>query len=132
MSPVFLYIEDDALSREIMQKLLKNLGYTNLTIFEDSTDFETRISALNALPDVFFLDIHMQPHNGFEMLAILRNDARFASRKIIAVTASVMNEEVAQLRHAGFDGAIGKPLDFEQFPDLLAQILRGKAVWSVT
>jgi len=34
-----------------------------------------------------------------------------------------MNEEVARLRQAGFNGAIGKPLDFENFAVLIERIL---------
>lgn len=38
------------------------------------------------------------------MLAMLRADARYATCKIVALTASVMNEEVEQLRKAGLMG----------------------------
>ena len=68
-----------------------------------------RIEALPSVPDVIFLDIHMKPHDGFEMLTRLRQHPIFAASTIIAVTASVMNEEVDRLREAGFNGAIGKP-----------------------
>ena len=35
----FLYVEDDPLSREIMQMILGGLGYSPLTVFENSADF---------------------------------------------------------------------------------------------
>jgi len=65
---VFLYIEDDTLSREIMALMLQGLGYTQFTMFESSEHFIERIEALAATPTVIFLDIHMTPHNGFEIL----------------------------------------------------------------
>ncbi len=130
--PLFLYIEDDPLSREIMDMILQSLGYTRIAMFDSSQDFMTRIEALPSLPDVIFLDIHMKPHNGFEMLEALRKHATLASRTIIAVTASVMNEEVDRLRASGFNGAIGKPLDFENFATLIKQVLLGEAVWHIT
>jgi two-component system cell cycle response regulator DivK len=130
--PTFLYIEDDPLSREVMAMLLQSLGYSQLTMFEDSVDFLARIEALPAAPDVFFLDIHMKPHNGFEMLTTLRAHPTYASKIVIAITASVMNEEVAQLREAGFNGAIGKPLDFDNFAPLMEHVLNGEAVWHIT
>jgi two-component system cell cycle response regulator DivK len=129
--PTFLYIEDDPLSREVMAMLLQGLGYSQLTMFEDSVNYMARIEALPAVPDVIFLDIHMQPHNGFEMLNTLRQHPTYAARIIIAITASVMNEEVAQLRQAGFNGAIGKPLDFENFAQLMERVLKGEAVWHI-
>ena len=129
--PAFLYIEDDQLSREVMAMLLQGLGYSQLTMFEDSVDFMARIEALPAVPDVIFLDIHMKPHSGFEMLKTLREHPTYASKIVIAITASVMNEEVAQLRQAGFNGAIGKPLDYENFALLMERVLKGEAVWHI-
>jgi len=129
--PTFLYIDDDAMGREIMDMLLASKGYTQHTIFEDSADFLARVKALHPTPDVFLLDVHVGPHNGFEMLAMLRSQPELRSKTILAVTASVMNEEVAQLKKAGFDGAIGKPLDFENFASLIEAILAGKEVWYV-
>jgi two-component system cell cycle response regulator DivK len=32
-------------------------------------------------------------------------------------------------RAAGFDGFIGKPLDFDRFPHQIRAILRGEPVW---
>ncbi len=130
--PVFLYIEDDPLSREIMEMMIRTLGYTDLTLFDNSEKFAERIEALPSWPDVIFLDIHMKPHNGFEMLETLRLHPVLASRRIIAVTASVMNEEVARLRASGFDGAIGKPLDYEHFASLVEKVLNGERVWHIT
>ncbi len=130
--PVFLYIEDDPLSREIMAMMIQTLGFSDLTMFDSSEKFMDRIEALPSLPDVIFLDIHMKPHNGFEMLEALRLHPILASRRIIAVTASVMNEEVARLRSAGFDGAIGKPLDYEHFASLVEKVLNGERVWHIT
>jgi hypothetical protein len=42
-----------------------------------------------------------------------------------------MNEEVQRLREAGFDGAIGKPLDFENFAPLIERVLKGESVWHI-
>ncbi len=130
-SPTFLYIDDDAMGREIMALLLTSLGYAQHTIFEDSSNFLTRVDALNPTPDVFFLDVHVPPYDGFTMLKMLRSHPGFADKLVIAVTASVMNEEVAQLKTAGFDGAIGKPLDFDNFGSLVEAILAGKETWYV-
>src|SRR5215216_4781826 len=93
--PVFLYVEDDATSREVMEMLLVySLGYSRYTILPDSTGFMSKLQALDKKPDVIFLDIHMQPHDGFELLNMLRGHHEYETTKVIALTASVMNEEV--------------------------------------
>lgn len=130
--PVFLYFEDDALSREVMQACLtRGMGYQNVWIFEDSTDFENQLASIDAKPDVIFLDIHIEPLDGFEMLKILRQMEGYQSTRIVALTASVMNEEVKTLREAGFDGVIAKPLDYDSFPRVLKRILDGEQVWHI-
>jgi two-component system cell cycle response regulator DivK len=129
----FLYVEDDYLSREIMELvLMRGLGYSDVFMFEDSSDFMRRVTALTPRPDVIFLDIHVEPIDGFEMLRLLRKSRVFDPVPIIAMTASVMNEEVQQLKEAGFDGAVGKPIDIDTFPEIVSLILHGQEVWHVT
>lgn len=131
--PNFLYVDDDPLSREIMQLLMcKVLGYSRLTILSDNTDFMDKVRALPAPPNVVFLDIQMRPHSGYEMLHMLRGDEAYRQTRIIAMTASVMATDVDALRAAGFDGLIGKPISRRAFPELLQQILGGQAVWFVS
>jgi CheY-like chemotaxis protein len=130
--PVFLYFEDDALSREVMRVCLtRGMGYHDVRIFEDSADFETRLNSLDSKPDVVFLDIHIEPVDGFEMLRLIRQSEPYQSTRVIALTASVMNEEVKMLKEAGFDGVIAKPLDYDTFPNVLHRILKGEQVWHV-
>src|SRR4051812_5486641 len=131
MTHTFLYVEDDAFSRDIMRTVFKVLGHQTLTVFEDSMDFETRVQSLAPAPDVIFLDIHMKPVDGFEMLHILRGLPALADKPVIALTASVMNDEIERLQQSGFDGAIGKPLDYDTFPEQLQLIMDGESVWYV-
>ena len=56
----------------------------------------------------------------------LRQQPAYAETCVIAVTASVMNEEVEMLKHSGFNGAVAKPIDQVVFPGLLQRILEGK------
>lgn len=127
-----LYVEDDEISREIMQVIVCDLmGIENLTIFSDSQNFLERVQALNPQPTLFLLDIHVPPYDGFKMLKMLHEHPQYQAARVIALTASVMNEEVEQLKHAGFDGIIAKPIDMDSFPTLLQKIMNGDAVWSV-
>lgn len=130
--PVFLYVEDDAFSQEIMKRMLAILGHPDLTIFENSHNFLDRVHALPNIPDIVFLDIQIGPMNGHQVLKLLRSDDTYKDTKIIAMTASVMSSEVNELRNAGFDGLIGKPILKRVFPELLKGILEGEPVWYVS
>jgi two-component system, sensor histidine kinase len=131
--PCILYVEDEAKSRRVMQMLLVNsMKLEHVSIFEDSSDFMARVDALTPRPDVIFLDIHVAPYNGFQMLEMLRKSGRYNDTIIFALTASVMNEEVTQLRESGFDGCLSKPIDIDIFPELLSLILKGEELWHIT
>jgi CheY-like chemotaxis protein len=129
----YLYVEDDALSREVMHELLiEVVGVASLVILENSQDFLARVKALEPPPDFILLDIYVEPHNGYALLDMIRRDADLPPVKVIAVTASVMSQEVDLLQARGFDGALAKPLDMETFPDLIRRLEAGETVWQIT
>jgi DNA-binding LytR/AlgR family response regulator len=68
---VVLYVEDEPKSRKILELLLtRTMKVPHVFLFEDSTDFIKRMDALTPQPTIVFLDIHVRPHSGFEMLTI--------------------------------------------------------------
>jgi two-component system cell cycle response regulator DivK len=131
-NPAFVYLEDDAKSRKVMQLLLHNvLGFQNLTIFEDSTDFAEKIEALPDIPTIIFIDIQITPYDGFQILHRLKRDSRYQNTTFVALTASVMAHDVEQLKQEGFDGLIGKPLLSDVFPELVGKLLSGESIWYI-
>jgi CheY-like chemotaxis protein len=127
---IVLYVEDEPRSRKVMQMITSDMG-VSVTMFEDSTDFLERAIALDPKPNVIFLDIHVKPYTGFEMLAMLKKSEQFNDIPIVAMTASVMNEEVQQLKEAGFHSCLAKPLDMDVFPEVFNRIVRGEKVWRI-
>jgi CheY-like chemotaxis protein len=66
------------------------------------------------------------------MLAMLRQlDWVNGRPMIVALTASVMNEEVQELKTAGFNGCLAKPIDLQTFPETLRQIFNGETIWRI-
>lgn len=132
IDPVILYVEDNRESREIMKLLLRDImNIPDVMIFENSDNLIARIEALQPQPTIILLDIHVPPLSGFDMLKLLRAHDRYHDLPIIALTASVMNEEVNQLKQAGFNGVIAKPLDIDTFPARLELIINGQKLWDV-
>jgi len=130
--PIFLYVEDDFASRQVMKVLITRvLGFPNFTLFENSQDMMTRVGMLMPVPTVIFLDVQMKPHDGYEVLKMLRSDSRFAEATIVSMTANVMSHDVEQLKQVGFNALIGKPIVKDVFPQLVERILTGEAVWYV-
>ena len=130
--PVLVYVEDDENSILIMKMVVERvMKLPALYVLKSSADFVQQVKGLGVVPDVFLLDIQMKPYDGVELLSMLRSDPQFNQSKVIALTASVTNEEVSLLKSGGFDGAIAKPLNIEVFPDLIARIINGEHVWYI-
>jgi len=130
--PVLVYVEDDEASILVMKMVVERvMGLPTLHVLESRADFVQQVKELGVVPDVFLLDIQMKPYGGAELLSMLRGDPQFEESKVIALTASVTNEEVSLLKSGGFDGAIAKPLNIDVFPDLIARIINGEHVWYI-
>lgn len=130
--PKVLYIEDDPVSRLLLEIVLKEqMALSNVAIFENSERFSDRINELAFTPDVILLDIQMKPIDGFAMLQILRQHEAYQAKPIVALTASVMSGEVGKLREAGFNSLISKPITETEFPNQLYRILDGESVWMI-
>ena len=121
-------IEDDAVSADVLQKLL---GYLNVdTVVIPGNARTPDYLADTSRPDVIFLDLEMPGYNGYEILSILRDDAEFDGVPIVAYTTHISHMNDA--RQAGFDSFLGKPLRRFDFANQLARILNGESVWDAT
>jgi CheY-like chemotaxis protein len=57
---------------------------------------------------------------------VLRADAATAAIPVIAVTASVMQQDRKQITEAGFDAYVGKPINLKEFLDAVRAALERK------
>ena len=130
--PILVYVEDDENSIFVMKMVVERvMKLPTLYVLQSRADFVQQVKGLGVVPDVFLLDIQMKPYDGVELLSLLRKGPQFKCSKVIALTASVTNEEVSLLKSGGFDGAIAKPLNIEVFPDLIARIINGEHIWYI-
>jgi CheY-like chemotaxis protein len=130
--PVLVYVEDDEASIIVMKAIVeKVMKLQTLHVLQNRADFVQQVKQIGVAPDIFLFDIQMDPFDGFDLLSMIRDDPEFSCSKVVALTASVMSEEVARLKKNGFDGAIAKPLDIAVFPELIAKIINGESVWYI-
>jgi PAS domain S-box-containing protein len=71
--------------------------------------------ALAHRPELILLDINMPGMNGYQVLDVLKADARLAAIPVIAVTANAMPRDIENGRAAGFIEYLTKPLDVGHF-----------------
>ena len=76
--------------------------------------------------DVVLMDVHMPGTDGLQATRLIRQYERTHNRTrtpIIALTASVMNEDRVAAEHAGMDGFAVKPLDVPRLMDTIARVM---------
>jgi PAS domain S-box-containing protein len=71
--------------------------------------------ALAHRPQLLLLDINMPGMDGYQVLDVLKADARLSAIPVIAVTANAMPRDIEQGRTAGFIDYLTKPLDVGLF-----------------
>ncbi len=87
---------------------------------------------LGAMPlDAIILDL-MLPHGrtGYEIFGEIRGLEALKNVPVVMVSAADPSEVLPRAREQGFSGFIAKPVDFENFPRQIADIIAGKPVWS--
>ena len=131
-SPSFLYIENHVASRKVMRLLLVDmLDYSDLTLWENTEQVIEKLEQLETPFDIIFLDLDLEPLNGYEVCRQLREHASYQQTSIVAVTATTKPGDLRQMENVGFNGALSKPLNLNAFPDQLQRILAGDELWDM-
>jgi two-component system, cell cycle response regulator DivK len=121
---LILIVEDNEKNMKLVRDVLQVKGYATL----EAVTAEDGIKlAIEHKPDLILMDIHLPGMNGIEALGVLRADPTTASIPVIAVTASVMQQDRKLITDAGFDAYVGKPINLKEFLDAVRGMLEAKA-----
>ena len=123
-----LVIEDDANNVLITTELLRMIGVKYINARASGWQGLKLAESLVQV-DLILLDIQLPHEDGYTVLRRIRDNAKLKSTCVVAVTANVLPQDEARARAAGFNGFIGKPLDFDRFPQQILTLLSGEPVW---
>lgn len=115
-----LIVDDKATSRELLRTVLEKNGYV---IFEAADGGEAIEKARAENPDLILLDLQMPVRNGYEVLHELRQDPRYTTLPIIALTASAMQGDREKALAAGFTAYLTKPVTLAHLRDEVQRLL---------
>ena len=107
-----LIVEDNPRNMKLVRDVLQVKGHETL---EATTAEDGIVLAVERRPDLVLMDIQLPGMNGIDALRILRADPATAKIPVIAVTASVMQQDRKLILEAGFDSYLGKPLNLAEF-----------------
>ncbi len=120
---LILIVEDNEKNLKLVRDVLQVKGFSTL---EAGTAEDGITLARESKPDLILMDIHLPGMSGIEALKVLRAEAATAAIPVIAVTASVMQQDRKQITEAGFDAYVGKPINLKEFLDAVRAALDRK------
>ena len=119
-----VYLADDDIDDiELFQVALEEVcDSCTLTSSKDGIDLLKKLSALNALPEVVFIDVNMPMMNGKEALLKIRQMDRYQKIPVVLFTTSSteFDRNFATRYNAGF---VTKPLDNRQMKNITDQFI---------
>src|SRR5262245_48257711 len=102
-----LIADDRASSRELLRLALQAAGHE---VTEACDGAEAVKLAREVTPDLILLDIQMPVLDGAEAAQLLRQDPRFATLPIVALTAYGMPGDREKALNSGFTSYLTKPV----------------------
>jgi PAS domain S-box-containing protein len=115
-----LVVDDVPSSRAMLADLLEPLGFDVVTAADGRQAIHL---AREIRPDLILMDRWMPVLDGFEAAQQIRQDSELQEAAIIAVSASVSEEDQAQSRAAGVDDFLPKPIHWPKLAALLEKHL---------
>ena len=122
---LILIVEDNEKNMKLVRDILQAKGYQTLEAVNAEDGI---VLAVENKPDLVLMDIQLPGMNGIEALKVLRADPTTAHIPVVAITASVMQQNKQQVMDSGFNGFIEKPINLRQFLASVQSVLStGKA-----
>lgn len=123
-----LIVEDDPRNATLLQAMLRITGIFDMHVCRSGADLMDTVVKMSQI-DLVLLDLQLPGEDGFKIYARLRDNPALQDVPIVAVTAQVMVDEIARAEKAGFNGFLGKPLNYDRFPGQIRRLLAGERVW---
>ncbi len=118
---VVLYIEDNPSNIKLIAQILGHRPHIHLlTAHTPELGIEL---AQSRRPELILLDINMPGMDGYQVLEVLKADARLQAIPVVAITANAMPCDIERGRAAGFSEYLTKPIDVAGFFGMLDRCL---------
>jgi two-component system cell cycle response regulator DivK len=114
--PLVLIVDDNDRNRKLAGDVLRLARFRTL---EAATAAEGIALASEHLPDVILMDLRLPDLDGTEAARMLRAEPRTSRIPVVAVTALPLDARDDWLFDAGFAGYVVKPIDTDEFPDVV-------------
>lgn len=115
-----LIVDDNRDAAETLSMLLEFMGSKAVKVAHDGPAALAEMETFQ--PDVVLLDIGMPGMDGNEVARRIREQPRFASTRLVALTGWGQEEDRRRTQESGFDHHLTKPVDIAALQSLLSQL----------
>ena len=124
-TPLILVVEDDAVTRLTLVKVLSHSGYE---VVHASNGREGFSSFIEHKPSLILMDAMMPEMNGYEAIQAIRNYEKERASPILMLTALEDSESIEQAFEAGATDFITKPINWELLAQRVKYALRSSQI----
>ncbi|HEC30318.1 MAG TPA: response regulator [Gammaproteobacteria bacterium] len=126
--PDILIVEDDEMSRELLEKRVARSGY-HVSVVSDG---EAAIKAVNERHvDLVLLDIMMPGMSGFDVLEAIKQNNGLSNVQVIMISALDDNESIEKCMQMGAEDYITKPFNALILKSRILSCIRSKRIQDV-
>lgn len=120
-----LIAEDNPVNMTLNRIVIRNM-FPNVLILEAENGKVAVELAASVLLDVILMDIMMPIMDGYEATLLIRQQEANIHTPIIALTASIMPDEMQKCLQVGFNDSISKPINRENLYRIILKWLKDK------
>jgi two-component system cell cycle response regulator DivK len=119
-SLAILYIEDNLDNRLLVKRILEAEG---IKVLEAGNAADGLKLLEEKKPNLVLLDLNLPEIDGITFTKFLRNDPKYESLPIVAITADLFRGSEERTLSAGCNGYIQKPIDVDLLPSVIERFL---------
>jgi CheY-like chemotaxis protein len=107
-----LVVEDNRINRMLMSKLFEPYDFS--IIYAENGKVALDILEYNHSIQLVLMDVHMPVMSGLEATRIIKSDDKLKHIPVIALTASVLKDDIQRCEEAGMDDFLEKPIQISR------------------
>jgi excisionase family DNA binding protein len=123
-----LIVDDDQAVVDLISEVLADDNRFEFKVVNNG--FGAGMLANEYHPDLIILDVMLPDINGQVVCELIRKDSAMADIKIICISGMVEEEKIAELKAAGADDFLHKPLDIDELMRRICRLLDIEATTS--
>jgi len=118
-----LFVEDSALLRRSMVKMVQEIGYKTVEA-ENGMEALARLRTHGSSIDLVVLDWNMPLMSGYEVLVKMRSQEAYSNIPVLMATSDGVEEDVKKAIQAGAAGYLVKPFTPDALVKQISTILK--------